>query len=84
MSEYQLSKGSIETNKDGEVVGASIGYFHLIGEDISDVIRRKEARGIRKSADETHTTGRLPAVQRKSGFKRYRSSLLRERQSTSR
>jgi hypothetical protein len=82
MSEYLLKKGSIETNSDGEVVGATSSYFHLIGEDISDVVRRREARGIRKAA---HPDPGLPHLQKvQKGFRTYGKSLLQQRQSTSR
>jgi hypothetical protein len=81
MTEYKLKQGSIETNSDGEIVGANIHYIHLLGEDITDVIRRKEARGIAKA----HTEDRLSPVPRKQGnFRRYDSDLLRERKSSSR
>lgn len=81
VAEYLLKEGSIETNTDGEVVGATISYVHLLGEDISDVVRRKEARGIAKS----YAEDRLPTVQKKQrNFRRYDSNLLRERKSTSR
>jgi len=81
VSEYLLKKGSIETNEDGEVIGASVGYFHLIGEDITDVIRRPEARGISK----TYPTTRLSSMQRQQrAFRLYGKNLLRERKQAGR
>lgn len=76
MSVYRLRAGSIETNPDGEVVGASRAYIHLLGEDITDVIKRPEVRGITKS----HEEARLPSVQaQQRNFRQYRSSLLRDK-----
>lgn len=81
VSEYLLSKGSIETNSDGEIIGASLPYFHLIGEDITDVIQRPEVKGIRKA----HPDKRLSSMQRQDrAFRLYGKGLLRERQPTSR
>lgn len=81
MSEYQLKHGSIETNADGEIIGASIQYAHLIGEDISDAIQRPEVKGIRK----THPDRRLSSMQKKErAFRLYGKGLLRERQPTGR
>lgn len=78
---YILSKGTIETNTDGEVVGVTPPYFDFLGEDISYVV--KKAKGIRR-ADEAHAETRLSAMQGEQRFKRYRPSLLRKREQASR
>lgn len=81
MSEYQLKHGSIETNADGEIIGASIEYAHLIGEDITDAIQRPEVKGIRK----THEGIQLSSLQRQQrAFRLYGKGLLRKRQPTGR
>ena len=71
---YNLNKGTIETNQDGEVVGASEAYTHLLGWDISDVIRKRWARGISR---DTHEEERLPFVQKEQrNFRRYGKDVL--------
>ena len=87
---YLLKQGTIETNSDGEVVGVSRAYIHLLGRDITNVVRRAEARGIRReslqgqfSSNPQPETG-LPSMQKaKAGFLRYKD-VLRVKQSTSR
>ena len=82
--EYVLSKGTFETNEDGEVIGVSVAYLHLLGMDISDVVRRKEARGIRRM-EPAYPETRLSNLQRKErAFRIYGKGLLRKRQSTRR
>jgi hypothetical protein len=83
MVEYILSKGTIEVNNEFEVIGVCVAYIHLLGMDISDVVRRKEARGIRRVA-EPYPETRLSNMQRQErAFRIYGKGLLRERQSTS-
>jgi hypothetical protein len=72
VAEYLLKAGQIETNPEGMVVGADKSYTHLVGEDITDVIRRQEARGIQRQHSRTQQTARLPTVQpAASGFRKY-------------
>ena len=74
--QYELSRGSIETNSDGEVVGVSQEYIHLLGLDISDVVKRPEVQGIRKLA-ETHEQRRVSVVQaQQRRFRRYGKDVL--------
>jgi hypothetical protein len=86
MVQYRLKRGTVETNKDGEIVGVSRPYIHLLGEDITDVVRRKEARGIRRLGEEpSHSEARLPGVQKEERtFRHYDSNLLRKLKPTGR
>lgn len=75
MPVYILTHGTIETNSDGEVVGVSTAYIHLLGEDISVVIRQPESRGITRAS--THEETRLPSVQKKQrNFRKYGKNVL--------
>ncbi len=77
MSLYILRKGIIETEATGEVVGVARPYIHLLGVDITDVIRSKDGAGIRKLAS-PHQETRLSTVPRQPrGFRRYSPKLLR-------
>jgi hypothetical protein len=79
MPVYLLKQGTIETNSDGEVVGVSRAYIHLLGKDITYVVRRKEARGIRRepSVADAYQEAGLSSVQTpKSRFRQYGKNVL--------
>ena len=84
MAVYLLKQGTIETNNDGEIVGVSRAYIHLLGRDISDAVRRPELQGIKKSP-EAHQETRLPFVQKEQrGFRQYGKHVLPVEQSNRR
>lgn len=78
---YILNKGTIETNDTGMVVGVSLAYIHLLCKDITYVVRRTEARGIRRLKSlrsRSHEEAGLPTVQVKQrAFRKYNGRLLR-------
>lgn len=80
MALYILRNGTIETEKHGEVVGATRAYIHLIGENITDVVRKRDARGIRRVPyNAAHQATGLPGVpEEKRAFRVHHPNLLRK------
>lgn len=77
MALYVLRNGTIETEAHGEVVGATRAYIHLIGENITDVVRKRAALGIRRVPYTAHQEAGLPPVPRQPrNFKLYSPKLL--------
>ncbi len=70
MTVYLMGQDTIETNQDGDIVGASGQFIYLIGWTIEEVIR--ECNAIRIRIRKSHQDTRLPSLQRKKrAFKRY-------------
>jgi hypothetical protein len=62
MSLYKIEKDMLETNKDGDVVGASKGLLYLVGLTIEEVIKdcNERRKGIKRVS---HQDTRLPHLQ---------------------